>query len=450
MRVPIMVALHAPRSMRRLSCVEKIDDIRDGTAAMHRVGNQRSCRCALKRGNSDFLGWATNAVCLKRKRYRVGNVADTRSQSNVVSAEAIKQNRSIAAKADDVGLFAEREQKFCETLLRRREKNTTGTRFGCQTNVREISNKSTSPSLPTVRKSRTVELVRAAYRLLSRAATSTCSTFRQSDEVLATWTNIAALPLAHLLNVLDAESVGNVLEFQAQLFAPGFEFGAGHRTDHPSQRPKPVGPPCNELNSIACGLAHLPTKTSSCHIFPPENRSLALRSRVHWKSTQNPGCHHQHTTTDQVFVVPPLVVRVNAFFEIILDLGRKVPRMLGKFDNATPCQPNNTVGSVEFLTTMPPSLIDRPSVCLIPVICGFDMFVSPCVGGQGAPGAVTGWFKCARSWASRASEAIRSASVAALKAVPGSMRAFLAASRAAFFGTPCLLRNSRALALLPS
>ena len=51
---------------------------------------------------------------------------------------------------------------------------------------------------------------------------------RQVDQVLATWTNIAALPLAHLLNVLDAESVGNVLEFQAQLFAPGFEFGAGH------------------------------------------------------------------------------------------------------------------------------------------------------------------------------------------------------------------------------
>ena len=45
---------------------------------------------------------------------------------------------------------------------------------------------------------------------------------RQVDQVLATWTNIAALPLAHLLNVLDAESVGNVLEFQAQLFAPGF------------------------------------------------------------------------------------------------------------------------------------------------------------------------------------------------------------------------------------
>ena len=39
------------------------------------------------------------------------------------------------------------------------------------------------------------------------------------DEVLATWTNIAALPLAHLLDVLDAESVGNVFEFQAQLFA---------------------------------------------------------------------------------------------------------------------------------------------------------------------------------------------------------------------------------------
>ena len=132
--------------MRRLSCVEKIDDIRDGTAAMHRVGNQRSCRCALKRGNSDFLGWATNAACLKCKRYRVGNVADTRSQSNVVSAEAIKQNRSIAAKADDVCLLAEREQKFCETLLRRHEKNTTATRFGCQTNVREIINKSTSPT----------------------------------------------------------------------------------------------------------------------------------------------------------------------------------------------------------------------------------------------------------------------------------------------------------------
>ena len=52
------------------------------------------------------------------------------------------------------------------------------------------------------------------------------------------------------------------------------------------------------------------------------------------------------------------------------------------------------------------------------------------------------------SWASRI---IRSnslgESVAALKAVPGSMQAFLAASRAAF--TPCLLRNSRALALLP-
>ena len=75
---------------------------------------------------------------------RKGNVADTRSQSNVVSAEAIKQNRSIAAKADDVCLLAEREQKFCETLLRRHEKNTTATRFGCQTNVREISNESTS------------------------------------------------------------------------------------------------------------------------------------------------------------------------------------------------------------------------------------------------------------------------------------------------------------------
>ena len=45
---------------------------------------------------------------------------------------------------------------------------------------------------------------------------------RQSDEVLATWTNIAALPLAHLLDVLDAESVGNVFEFQTQLFSSGF------------------------------------------------------------------------------------------------------------------------------------------------------------------------------------------------------------------------------------
>jgi hypothetical protein len=40
--------------------------------------------------------------------------------------------------------------------------------------------------------------------------------------VLSAWTNIAALPLAHLLNVLDAESVGNVFEFQTQLFSSGF------------------------------------------------------------------------------------------------------------------------------------------------------------------------------------------------------------------------------------
>ena len=56
---------------------------------------------------------------------------------------------------------------------------------------------------------------------------------RQVDQVLATWTNIAALPLAHLLNVLDAESVGNVFEFQTQLFAPGFEFGAGQSSSPP-------------------------------------------------------------------------------------------------------------------------------------------------------------------------------------------------------------------------
>ena len=68
-------------------------------AAMHRVGNQpKLLRCGqLKRGNSDFPGWQTNAFILAQT-VSWENVADTRSQKQRSFRRGYQAESNIAQR----------------------------------------------------------------------------------------------------------------------------------------------------------------------------------------------------------------------------------------------------------------------------------------------------------------------------------------------------------------